>query len=342
MALTFGKITLIIGAGIVGSVLIREGRMPGVVDVLSVASDVVTGASKVLKLVKTDGVPTSSTRRPVNDSLLSQVTNLRQELQLLTSNRPVTIVTTSRSGATRKFTTIIIVVVAGYGYVCWKGWTLPSMMFATKRSLADATDAVARQLESVYSSLSDARMSLSSRIDQVDSYVAKLRETSLATEQEVSELSQRSSATAKNLHSVHNAVFTLESRLNRIESVQDDTNIGVGRLLRSSISLENQGNPFSSSRPALGMPQRATFLQPVQIEELQPTPPVSPKARLSLETSVSASGLRVPHENPDMPETRNTQRASNGFNFTEEGSSNSGVFGRTFSGISTVFSRYRP
>ncbi|KAI3787239.1 hypothetical protein L1987_41579 [Smallanthus sonchifolius] len=42
-----------------------------------------------------------------------------------------------------------------YDYSCGtsKGWKLPDMMFATRRSLSDATNAVAKQLEIVYSSL---------------------------------------------------------------------------------------------------------------------------------------------------------------------------------------------
>ncbi|KAM0059462.1 hypothetical protein Hdeb2414_s0005g00181721 [Helianthus debilis subsp. tardiflorus] len=82
-------------------------------------------------------------------------------------------------------------------------------------------------------------------------------------------------------------------------------------------------------------------LPPVQIEELQASPPLSPKAKRPLETAVSAaSGLKVLHDVPE--EARTTPRASNRLNITEEGSSNSSVLGRTFSGISSVFSLGRP
>ncbi|KAJ0851363.1 hypothetical protein HanPSC8_Chr13g0591341 [Helianthus annuus] len=91
MALPLGKLTIIIGARLVGSVLANEGRMPGV-------SDLFSGASKVLKLISHDEKPASSKPKPLNESLLAQVNSLRQELQLLASNRPVTIVTSSGSG----------------------------------------------------------------------------------------------------------------------------------------------------------------------------------------------------------------------------------------------------
>ncbi|RXH71610.1 hypothetical protein DVH24_025111 [Malus domestica] len=110
-ALPLGKLTILVGAGILGSVLAKEGRV----------SDVVSGAFKM--------------------------NNLRKELEIIASSRPpVTIITMSRTG-TSKYGIIMVVVAAGYGYLWWKGWKLPDMMFATRRSLSDASNSVAKQLE---------------------------------------------------------------------------------------------------------------------------------------------------------------------------------------------------
>ncbi|KAG8363648.1 hypothetical protein BUALT_Bualt19G0044400 [Buddleja alternifolia] len=74
-------------SGLVGSVLAaNEGRV-------STVSDFFFGAFKQLK--QDDSTVSSS--KPRNDSLLQQVNSLRQELQLLASNRPITIVTGDRS-----------------------------------------------------------------------------------------------------------------------------------------------------------------------------------------------------------------------------------------------------
>ncbi|KAL9998165.1 hypothetical protein Hdeb2414_s0568g00917811 [Helianthus debilis subsp. tardiflorus] len=340
MALPLGKLTIIIGAGLVGSVLAKEGRMPGV-------SDLFSGASKVLKLISHDEKPASSKTKPLNDSLLAQVNSLRQELQLLASNRPVTIVTSSGSGG-NKYGVIIIVAVVGYGYVWWKGWKLPDMMFATKRSLSDATNAVAKQLETVYSSLAATKRHLSSRIDRVDCSLDEVAEITASTKEEVSAIRGKTKVFSEDVQSIHNKVYTLESKLSMFELKQDETNLGVKRLIHTAISMENQaqsnslmGSQSSSSKPALEMPHRAMSLPPVQIEELQASPPLSPKAKRPLETAVSAaSGLKVLHDVPE--EARTTPRASNRLNITEEGSSNSSVLGRTFSGISSVFSLGRP
>ncbi|KAL0357746.1 UNVERIFIED_CONTAM: putative DNA primase large subunit [Sesamum calycinum] len=125
MALPLGKLTLIVGAGLVGSVLAKEGRRGNVSDFLS-------GAFKVVyKQLKQDD-STASSSKPKNDSLMQQVNSLRQELQLLASSRSVTIVTGERSGS-GKYGVVVIVVVVGYGYIWWK---------ATKRHLSSRIDRV--------------------------------------------------------------------------------------------------------------------------------------------------------------------------------------------------------
>ncbi|KAK1408718.1 hypothetical protein QVD17_40724 [Tagetes erecta] len=280
MVLAIGKLTILIGAGawvsdsLFGSVLAKEGHMPSVYDLFS-------GTSKVLKLIKSDEKSTSNPK-PLSDALLAQVNSIRQELQLLASDRPVTIITSS-GGTTRNYGIIIIVAVTGYAYVLWKGWKLPDMMFATRGSLSDATNAVAKQLETVHSSFVDTKRHLSSRIDRVDCSLDEVAEVTTSTQEEASRMN----------------IFTLK---------QDETNLGVGRLILNDISLENQ--PLS--------------LPPVQIEELKPSPPESPKDFKDV-----------------AEEARNTPQSSSGLNIAD-GSSSSSVFGRTFSGLNSVFSRTQP
>ncbi|XP_076904684.1 uncharacterized protein LOC143560227 [Bidens hawaiensis] len=302
MALPLGKLTIIIGAGLVGSVYAKEGRLPGF-------SDLFSGASKVIKVFSHDDKPASKPK-PLNDSLLAQVNSLRHELQLLASNRPVTIVTSSGS-AGGKYGIVIIVAVVGYGYVWWKGWKLPDMIFATKRSLSDATNAVAKQLETVYSSLAVTKRHLSSRIDRVDCSLDEVAEITATTKEEVSAIRGKTKVFSEDVQSIHNKVYTLESRLQMFELKQDETNLGVQRLIHTAISMENQAIQGSSSKPTIELPHRAMSLPPVQIEELQSSPTVSPKAKRPLETAVSASGLKGLHDAPE--EARNTPRASNGF-----------------------------
>ncbi|XP_071693616.1 uncharacterized protein [Rutidosis leptorrhynchoides] len=243
---------------------------------------------------------------------------------------------------------MIVVVVVGYGYVWWKGWKLPDMMFATRRSLSDATNAVSKQLDNVFTSVAATKRYLSSRIDRVNTSLDEVAELTASIQDEVSGVHDKSKLMSLDIKSVHDAVYSMESKLNRIELMQDDTYIGVSKLLRTAASLENQATAeriqgsSSSSRPALEMPQRAMSLPPVQLDELQSSPPVSPRARRPLETTFSsASGLMILHEDLDVAEAKSTPRPSNGLNVTEDGSSSAHVFGRTLSSLSSVFTRAR-
>ncbi|CAI0627370.1 unnamed protein product [Linum tenue] len=146
MALPLGKLVILAGAGLIGASTVY-GKDSGITDWLF-------GASKIWKQLKKD---TGSGKKPQNDSLMAQVNSLRQELQLLASNGPVTIITSGGAGA-NKYYIIVVGGVIGCGYVWWKGWKLPDMMFATRRTLSDACNSVAQQLETVYASLRKSRV----------------------------------------------------------------------------------------------------------------------------------------------------------------------------------------
>nr|DAD30517.1 TPA_asm: hypothetical protein HUJ06_009368 [Nelumbo nucifera] len=69
MSLPLGKLTILVGAGVLGSVLAKEGRIADV-------SDLFSGAFKIVwKQLKRDDSPMSrvSRAKPQNDSLLAQV-----------------------------------------------------------------------------------------------------------------------------------------------------------------------------------------------------------------------------------------------------------------------------
>ncbi|XP_057493924.1 uncharacterized protein LOC130779337 [Actinidia eriantha] len=346
MALPLGKLTIIVGAGIVGSVLAKEGHIPSV-------SDLFSGAFKIaLKQIRHDDT-TPSRARPRNDSLLAQVNSLRQELQLLSSNGSVAVVTSSSSGSSR-YGIIVVVIVVGYGYVWWKGWKLPDMMFATRRSLSDACSTVAKQLENVYSSIAATKKHLSSRIDRVDCNLDECAEITAATRKEVSELRGEMKTIGVDVQSVHHAVQTLETKINRIEGKQDLTNEGVRRLVDYTWtwSLGNSGTteriqeaPSSSSTPAIEMlhmtPSSKIGSLPQILSVELPSPSASNGShKRPLQNAFSASGLKELHEISDDVEALSSPSASNGVQVTEDansGNPGSCVFGCKFSGISASF-----
>uniref|UniRef100_A0A1J3GWT7 DUF1664 domain-containing protein n=1 Tax=Noccaea caerulescens TaxID=107243 RepID=A0A1J3GWT7_NOCCA len=284
MALPLGKLTILIGAGLVGSVLAKEGGLPDV-------SNFVSGAFKlVFRQLKQDG-PSKSASKPRNDTLVAQVNSLRHELQLLSSNRPITIVTTAGSGG-RKYGMIIIIGVISYGYVWWKGWKLPDLMFATRRSLADACNNVGSQIDGFYSSLSGTKRELSSDIDRLDRNLEENTEIIHETARELTQLRDGTSNMKDDVRSVFDAVETLASKVYRIEGNQDITLKGVGALHAQC----RENRRIQESNQALPPPSSVPAIEPAPMTPSSKTlslPPASPRESQSLSTP--PNGAQQPH-----------------------------------------------
>eukprot|EP00257_Ricinus_communis_P021817 XP_015581381.1 uncharacterized protein LOC8283432 [Ricinus communis] len=267
MALPLGKLTVLVGAGILGSVLAKEGRLPSV-------SDFVSGAFKIaFKQIKPQDSNSSSKSKPIDASLIAQVNSLQQELQLLASNRPITIVTASGTGA-GKYGTIVLIVVVGYGYVWWKGWKLPDMMFATRRSLSDACTSIAQQLENVYGSIRSTRRELSSNIEHMDATLDQVAALTANTREKVAELLEDSARYDNDVRNVHQTVQMLGQKISRIEEKQSFTMHGVKKLVDFTYNLEN--NLLQENTQAASSSSRITFplknaIHPPSSEPISPS-----------------------------------------------------------------------
>ncbi|XP_038998683.1 uncharacterized protein LOC120123975 [Hibiscus syriacus] len=341
MALPLGKLTILVGAGIVGSILAKEGGISSV-------SDFVSGAFKIAYRQLKNDDSNSSVKKPRNDYLVDQVNSLRKELQILASNRPITIVT-GRGTGTSKYGIIIVVVVVGYGYVWWKGWRLPDMMFATRRSLSDAREAIAKQLESVYSSISVTRRHLSSRIESVDNRLDEIADVTATTQEEVSLIQDKSKMLNTNVQSVRYVVQTLESKIKRIEGKQDMTNEGVNWLCDYAQTMEQnkptdhiQASPTSSSRLALEAPKKAPSrsgslppIVPVELPSPSPSPDSNgtPKVKRSPRNAFYGFGLKEVGESSSRDVSNCNRAPEDNTNV----SASSGFFGTMFSGRTSSF-----
>ncbi|KAL6190614.1 hypothetical protein ACLB2K_037008 [Fragaria x ananassa] len=278
MALPLVKVGVLVGAGILGSYLAQEGRI----------SDVVSGAFKIAwKQIRDDKTKAPSVKKPSNNALMAQMNKIRQELQSYSSSGPITIVTGSRTGASR-YCLIFVVVVAGYGYFWWKGWKLPGMMFATRRSLADAGKSFSKQIDGVFSSISVTRRQLSSNLDGVDRNLDECIETTVRTQQEVIELQGKTDSISTNFREVQHAVLTLETKINRIEGKQDSTNDGVWKLCDYAKRMENTQNSRTTERIQACIELLLRSLEP---------PPASPSSLVTPQKS-SRLALELPPASP--------------------------------------------
>ncbi|KAK7270026.1 hypothetical protein RIF29_22880 [Crotalaria pallida] len=316
MALPLGKFTLLLGAGLVGSVIAKEGRLPEVPFLLSAPFKFVF---KQLTTNDSSTTTTSTAKKPHNDALLAQVNSLRQELQLLARDRTVTIVNASTTGS-GKYVTVIVIVVVGYAYIWWKGWKLPNMMFATRRGLSDACTSIGNQLGKLYESMEDSKVKLSDRINCLDSSLNECAAISKNTREEISVIQQETDIISGDFKSVRVAFHVLESKIKEIEGKQVTTNEKVAILGQYALSLENsratepiQASPSGSSKPAL---------------ELLPVTPASraKKTCPSMPSSRESNGIsEVINSNNISPAEEKTNGSS------------SGLFGMRFSGLHAPF-----
>ncbi|XP_061364176.1 uncharacterized protein LOC133307647 [Gastrolobium bilobum] len=351
MALPLGKLTILVGAGIVGSVIAKEGRIPDV-------SNFVSSAFKVVykQLRNTDSTPT--VKKPHNDALMAQVNSLRQELQLLARDRKITIVNASGTGS-RKYVTVVVIIVVGYGYIRWKGWKLPDMMFATRRGLSDACTSIGNQLGKLYESIEEAKKKLSARMNHLDSSLDECAALSENTREGISAIQRETDTISGDFQSVFVAVHVLESKIKEIEGKQVSTTEGVNKLCQVAISLENsrateciQASPSSSSKPALELPpvtpsSRATESGPSRLS-LEP-PSTTPPSRT--ESSPPTLSTAPPAQLYSAGSYQGSNRISEVINFTSShvdsnnfcptgdktNESSSGLFGLRFSGLFAPF-----
>ncbi|KAI0523147.1 hypothetical protein KFK09_005537 [Dendrobium nobile] len=292
-----GKIIIVIGAGIIGSVLSKEGGLSDATNFFSSALKIVT------KHLQQDKDGSRSTPKPKTDTLLAQVSNLRKELQLLASSRSVTIVTSNRTGSRAYGVTIVVVVgCLGYGYAWWKGWKLSDMMFASRRGFSDACSSVGKQFEFVSSSITSAKRHLSSKIDVVDNGLDEMKELNAATKNEVMLLHGDTSLVHLDVESVTRAVRNLESKMDLIDDGQNFAGRGLYALckLAEGCQLKMNKKTFqesaSSSRQAIQQPQtlgasRTSSLPPLSLESPSPSSTESPKV-LRPSITISAGGLK--------------------------------------------------
>lgn len=283
MALSLGKLTILIGAGLVGSVIAKEGRLPDM-------SNLVSGAYKiVLKPLKSnDSAP--NVKKPHNDALIAQVNSLRQELQLLARDRSITIVNATGTGG-RKYVTVIVIVVVGYGYVWWKGWKLPDMMFATRRGLSDACTSIGNQMGKLYESIEVFKKKLSAKMNHLDRSLDECAALSNNTKEELSVIQKETDTMSIEFRNLQVVAQVLDSKMKVIEMKQVATTEGVNELLRTAEYIQS-----SSSMPARELP------------------PVSPSSR-ALQSSPSGLSLEPPSITPTsrtalLPPTRSTDPPS--------------------------------
>ncbi|XP_074558968.1 uncharacterized protein LOC141814910 [Curcuma longa] len=215
------KVLILVGAGLTGSIILRNGRI----------SDVLSDLQGFMK-----GVNEGDTSNNHYDTALlaSQIKHLAQEIRELAISRPVTIVNgeNSTGGLSSYIMPAAAVGTLGYCYMWWKGWSFSDVMFVTKKNMANAVANVSKQLEQVSAALAATKRHLTQRLENLDGKLDEQQEISKCIMNEVSDVKTELSQIGFDIESLQQMLTGLEGKIGHLESKQDVTNAGIYYLCK--------------------------------------------------------------------------------------------------------------
>ncbi|PAN13044.1 hypothetical protein PAHAL_2G309900 [Panicum hallii] len=213
------KVLILVGAGMTGSILLRNGRL----------SDVLGELQEIMK-----GVNQGAASAPYDIALIqAQIRNLAQEVRDLTLSRPITILngkSDSGGGLSSYILPAAAVGAMGYCYMWWKGLSLSDVMFVTKRNMANAVQSMSKQLEQVSSALAATKRHLTQRLENLDGKMDEQVEVSKTIRNEVNDVKDDLSQIGFDIEAIQQMVAGLEGKIELLENKQDVANTGIWYL----------------------------------------------------------------------------------------------------------------
>ncbi|XP_010252625.1 PREDICTED: uncharacterized protein LOC104594150 [Nelumbo nucifera] len=214
------KVLILVGAGLTGSVILRNGQL----------SDVIFQLQELIKGVNDTEI---SSNKYDSSLLAAQIRQLAQEIRELTLSSPVAIFN-GNSDSSGSIASYIMPAAAlgamGYCYMWWKGWSFSDVMFVTKRNMANAVAIVSKQLEQVSAALASTKRHLSQRLENLDGKLDEQREISKFIMNEVDDVKSDLSQIGFDIEIIQKMVSGLEGKIGLLESKQDIANSGLWYL----------------------------------------------------------------------------------------------------------------
>lgn len=222
------KVLILVGAGMTGSILLRNGRL----------SDVLGELQEIMK-----GVNQGTASGPYDIALIqAQIRNLAQEVRDLTLSKPITILngkSDSGGGLSSYILPAAAVGAMGYCYMWWKGLSLSDVMFVTKHNMANAVQSMSKQLEQVSSALAATKRHLTQRLENLDGKMDEQVEVSKAIRNEVNDVKDDLSQIGFDVESIQKMVAGLEGKIELLENKQDVANTGIWYLCQVAGGLKD-------------------------------------------------------------------------------------------------------
>ncbi|XP_066313686.1 uncharacterized protein [Miscanthus floridulus] len=169
---------------------------------------------------------------PVNDDTnivakaLAQLTN---EVHHVVT-RPIIQVDTGNGAGSALIVPAAAVGTVGYCYMWWKGISFSSLMYVTKRNMANAVASMTKHLEQVQSSLAAAKKHLSQRIQHVDDKLEQQKEISVQIRDQVTGAKLKIKNIGSDMDNIKNMVMGLDEKMDSIEAKQNYSCVAVDYL----------------------------------------------------------------------------------------------------------------
>ncbi|BAB03360.1 hypothetical protein [Oryza sativa Japonica Group] len=212
-----GRVVLLVGAGMAGSVVIRDGRF----------ADFVAGLQEALR--DNDGGGSGS-GGGVIDQIEEAVKKATMEVNQMIS-QPVTVITVDPAVVTTLIAPAAAAGALTYGYMRWKGISIASLMYVTKQNMANAVASMTKHLEQVQSSLAAAKRHLTQRIQHLDDKLDQQKQISGQIKEEVTGARLKLQDIGSEMQKIKQVAHGLGGKLDSIEAKQNYSLAGVMYLV---------------------------------------------------------------------------------------------------------------
>ncbi|KAG0517244.1 hypothetical protein BDA96_09G072200 [Sorghum bicolor] len=212
------RVVVLVGAGVAGSVVLRNGRLA---EILGELQEILDKGNKGKDGGGGDG------EADLKEALTSQVRSLAMEIRQLASSRPITVLNNGGSGQSGLIVPAATVGALGYGYMWWKGISFADLMYVTKRNMANAVSSMTKHLEQVQSSLAAAKRHLTQRIEKLDDKLDQQKALSGQIRDDVTDARLKLENIGSEIKNIKDLVWGLDGKIDSMEAKQDFSCAGV-------------------------------------------------------------------------------------------------------------------
>ncbi|KAF2929456.1 hypothetical protein DAI22_05g058700 [Oryza sativa Japonica Group] len=214
------RVVVLIGAGMAGSVVLRNGRL----------SEILGELQEILDKGEKGKDGEGGGGADMTDALTRQVRNLAMEVKQLASSRGSITVLNGGSGQTGVSGLIVpaaTVGALGYGYMWWKGISFADLMYVTKRNMANAVSSMTKHLEQVQTSLAAAKRHLTQRIERLDDKLDQQKALSGQIRDDVTDARLKLENIGSEIKNIKQLVWGLDEKMDSMEAKQNFSCAGV-------------------------------------------------------------------------------------------------------------------